>query len=306
VDKSRLLTGIHRQLLISICLLGKVGISISLLKTSSEATFPKPSEKDHKVDTLLRNPAPFTFRLSACVIIDTGIGSFHIAISETKQDVKDFCEEFFDSAAVASACGSVLQQSRDWFKQQCIILGSSSSDTDDGNTLLRNPAPFTFRFSACVIIDTGIGSFQIAISSISPTNISASVNKCLSEVVDGFQDKTFTIYSTDPITMQSGSETITTSISPGINEWNQLIITMDGENNQMHLYHYGSNASMTYQIISEKDHKVDTLLRNPGPFTFRLSACVIIDTGIGSFQIAISSISPTNISASVSCSLSLW
>lgn len=65
------------------------------------------------------------------------------------------------------------------------------------------------------------------------------------------KDKTFTIYSTDPITMQSGSETITTSISPGINEWNQLIITMDGENNQMHLYHYGSNASMTYQIIDK-------------------------------------------------------
>ena len=83
---------------------GKVGISISLLKTSSEATFPKPSEKDHKVDTLLKNPAPFTFKLSACVIIDTGIGSF-----------------------------------------------------------------------------------QIDISSISPTNISASVNKCLSEVVDGLQ-----------------------------------------------------------------------------------------------------------------------
>jgi hypothetical protein len=26
---------------------------------------------------------------------------------------------------------------------------------------------------------------------------------------------------------------------------------MDGENNQMHLYHYGSNASMTYQIIDK-------------------------------------------------------
>lgn len=65
------------------------------------------------------------------------------------------------------------------------------------------------------------------------------------------KDKTFTIYSTDPITMQSGSETITTSISPGINEWNQLIITMDGDKSQMHLYHYGPNASMTYQIIDK-------------------------------------------------------
>ncbi|KAK3101710.1 hypothetical protein FSP39_005732 [Pinctada imbricata] len=65
---------------------------------------------------------------------------------------------------------------------------------------------------------------------------------------------TFTIMNTNPLTLQCGDSTITTSVNPGTGIWNQLVLTWKNNSltgqNEIHLYHYGTNSSVSYQILS--------------------------------------------------------
>jgi hypothetical protein len=51
--------------------------------------------------------------------------------------------------------------------------------------------------------------------------------------------------------MQCGTKTISTTASPHVGEWNQIIITFDESQNQMHFYHYGPNITISYQVIND-------------------------------------------------------
>ena len=65
------------------------------------------------------------------------------------------------------------------------------------------------------------------------------------------RNTTFTVLNTHPMSMQCGTKTISTTASPHVGEWNQIIITFDESQNQMHFYHYGPNITISYQVIND-------------------------------------------------------
>lgn len=65
------------------------------------------------------------------------------------------------------------------------------------------------------------------------------------------KNTTFSILNSNPVTMECGTKSISTTISPHIGEWNQIIITFDGTNNHIYFYHYGPNITISYEVIND-------------------------------------------------------
>ena len=90
-------------------------------------------------------------------------------------NVKTRCEEFFDSAAIASNCGGIDSNLRWWYKQMCMITASNSGDLSDTTFAM---ADYTSLCSVTSGTTDPVYTIMCALNVTLPDWLSQKCSKC--------------------------------------------------------------------------------------------------------------------------------
>ena len=275
------------------CHVGSCVIAMAVTSSSGDDLVILPSGQDNKPPLIYSNLTKvditsLTTSINGFTVIQESMNEVKVTVSST--DIYITSSQQWMDITIMSATSDCSASTG--ILDKCNAVNPNNDYSSKSDSEIDALVNTTFRQTSGALVDTLYTIYQEDVSNGAGFTLlfdnTAAVSEAIHYTTDILDDKafslsvyfkptnqegvilsysgntTFTIYNTNPLTLECGDTTINTSISPANDSWNQLVLTFRNSSSgqqQIHLYQYGTNSSVTYQII---DTSCDGLFQEGG------------------------------------------